>query len=286
MRSIAIEEVIKYFPKRQQDSNKGTFGRILNIAGSKNYTGAAILSSLAALKVGAGYVTLASVKETVKSVHAYTPDIPTVELKRSRNGAINEENTNSVIKLTTDYNLISIGCGLGQERGTTTFVTNFIKSNKKPIIIDADAINAISKVGIEKIKGDSIITPHPKELSRLIKVPLEVIQTNREHYAVETAKSLETIVVLKGHETIVTNGEYIYKNKTGCSALAKAGSGDILTGIIAGILAQTKQPLESAIIGVYLHGLTGDIAAEAQTEYSVLASELLNYIPLAIKKLH
>lgn len=285
MQSIVVEDVLKCFPKRQQNSHKGTFGRILNIAGSKDYTGAAILSSIAALKVGAGYVTLAGIEKTINTVHSYSPDITTFSLKKNRNGAIAANNTDSVINFSKNYDVISIGCGLGQEKETAVFVTDFIKRNEKPIVIDADALNAISKMGLEKIKGQSIITPHPKELSRLINVSVEIIQTNREYYAIETAKKFETIVVLKGHETIVTDGEFLYKNKTGCSALAKAGSGDVLTGITAGILAQTKNPLQSAILGVYLHGLTGDIAAESLTEYSVLASELLNYIPKAIKKL-
>ena len=198
---------------------------------------------------------------------------------------ISSDNTNSVINLSQNYDIISIGSGLGQDEETVRFVTKFIKQNTKPIVIDADGLNSISKSEIEKIGGKSIITPHPKELSRLIKVPVEIIQSNREFYAAETAKSLETVVVLKGHNTIVTDGENIYTNETGCSALAKAGSGDVLTGMITGLFAQMKNPLSAAVLGVYLHGLTGDIAAKSLTEYSVLASELLTFIPNAIKEI-
>ncbi len=284
MRSITVKNVLKYFPKRPQDSHKGTFGHILNISGSKSYTGASILSSLSALKVGAGYVTLATVEDAANIVHSYTPDIPTISLKQTENGTISKDNTISVINISKNYDVISIGSGIGQNEETTQFVTDFIKQNRKPVVIDADGLNALSKSNIEKVGGESIITPHPKELSRLIAVPVEIIQSNREYYATETAKNLETIVVLKGHNTIVTDGKSIYINKTGCSALAKAGSGDVLTGMITGILAQNKNPLHSAIIGVYLHGLSGDLAAEKLTEYSVLASDLLNFIPDAIKK--
>ena len=174
---------------------------------------------------------------------------------------------------------------MGKNEENTRFVADFVTQNQKPIVIDADGLNSISNSEIDKISGKSIITPHPKELSRLIKVPVEIIQSDREYYAVETAKSLETIVVLKGHNTIVTDGEQIYINKSGCSALAKAGSGDVLTGMITGLLAQTKNPLNSAILGVFLHGLTGDIAAKSLTEYGVLASDLLNFIPKAIKEI-
>lgn len=285
MRSVTLKSALKYFPKRPQDSHKGTFGHILNISGSKNYTGASILSSLAALKVGAGYVTLATVSDVANVIHSYTPDIPTLPLKEAPDGTISRENTNSVINLSKNFDIISIGSGLGLNIDIVEFVSRFIKENQKPIVIDADALNAIAQSDIEKIGGESIITPHPKELSRLINVPVEIIQSNREYYAVETAKSLETTVVLKGHNTIVTDGKSIYSNDTGCSALAKAGSGDVLTGMITGLFAQIKNPFYSAILGVYLHGLTGDIAAESLTEYSVLASDLLSYIPLAIKKI-
>lgn len=285
MRSIAVKDILKYFPKRPQDSHKGTFGHVLNIAGSTNYTGAAILSSLSALKVGAGYVTLASTEKTVNTVHAYSPDIPTISLKQNEKGMISKNSTNSVISVSENHDIVSIGSGLGQSEDITDFVITLTRQIKKPILIDADGLNAISNGELEKIGGTSIITPHPKELSRLIKVPVEIIQNSREYYASETAKSLETIVVLKGHETIVTDGKLLYVNKTGCSALAKAGSGDVLTGMIAGIFAQNKNPFYSACLGVYLHGLAGDIAAEELTEYGVLASDLLNYIPKAIKKI-
>ena len=285
MRSIALNEVLKHFPKRPQDSHKGTFGHILNISGSKAYTGAAILSSLSALKIGAGYVTLATVEDAANIIHSFSPDIPTIELKQTENGTISSNNTNSVIELSKNFDVISIGSGLGRNEETARFVTEFIKENQKPIVIDADGLNSLSEIGIEKIGENSVITPHPKELSRLIDVPVEIILSDREYYAVETAKSIETIVVLKGHNTVVTDGKSVYINESGCSALAKAGSGDVLTGMITGLMSQNTNPLFAAILGVYLHGLTGDIAAESLTEYSVLASDLLNFIPNAIKKI-
>lgn len=285
MRSIALNEVLKHFPKRPQDSHKGTFGHILNISGSKAYTGAAILSSLSALKIGAGYVTLATVEDAANIIHSFSPDIPTIELKQTESGTISSDNTNSVIGLSKNFDVISIGSGLGRNEETARFATEFIKENQKPIVIDADGLNSLSEIGIEKIGGNSVITPHPKELSRLIDVPVEIILSDRKYYAVETAKSLETIVVLKGHNTVVTDGKSVYINESGCSALAKAGSGDILTGMITGLMSQNTNPLFATILGVYLHGLTGDIAAESLTEYSVLASDLLNFIPNAIKKI-
>lgn len=285
MRSIALNEVLIHFPKRPQDSHKGTFGHILNISGSKAYTGAAILSSLSALKIGAGYVTLATVEDAVNIIHSFSPDIPTIELKQTESGTISSDNTNSVIGLSKNFDVISIGSGLGRNEETARFATEFIKENQKPIVIDADGLNSLSEIGIEKIGGNSVITPHPKELSRLIDVPVEIILSDRKYYAVETAKSLETIVVLKGHNTVVTDGKSVYINESGCSALAKAGSGDVLTGMITGLMSQNTNPLFATILGVYLHGLTGDIAAESLTEYSVLASDLLNFIPNAIKKI-
>ena len=286
-----LEQITKFFPKRIQNSHKGTFGRILNISGSQNYSGAAILSSLSALKSGAGYVTLACPDVIVKSIASYSPDITFIPLKSTAIGSISKENTNGVIHRIKDFDIISIGSGLTTNEETKSFVLELLENIEKPIVIDADALNIIASENITDVPKNSIMTPHPKELSRLLNVPVEEIQSNREKFAIIGAKKYNTVMVLKGHETVVTDGKNIYINKTGNSALAKAGSGDVLTGITAGIAAQMKKNLPENFLfyvatnSVFLHGMVGELASKDLTEYSVLASEQIKYIPQAIKKI-
>lgn len=286
-----LEQITKFFPQRIQNSHKGTFGRILNISGSQNYSGAAILSSLSALKSGAGYVTLACPDVIVKSIASYSPDITFIPLKSTAIGSISKENTNSIIHRIKDFDIISIGSGLTTNEETKSFVLELLKNIEKPIIIDADALNIIASENIKNVPKNSIMTPHPKELSRLLNVSVEEIQANREKFAIIGAEKYNTVMVLKGHETVVTDGKNIYINKTGNSALAKAGSGDVLTGITAGIAAQMKKNMPENFLfyvatnSVFLHGMAGELASKDLTEYSVLASEQIKYIPQAIKKI-
>lgn len=286
-----LEQITKFFPKRIQNSHKGTFGRILNISGSQNYSGAAILSSLSALKSGAGYVTLACPDVIVKSIASYSPDITFMPLKSTAIGSISKENTNSVIHRIKDFDIISIGSGLTTNEETKSFILELLKNIEKPIVIDADALNIIASENIKNVPKNSIMTPHPKELSRLLNISVEEIQANREKFAIIGAEKYNTVMVLKGHETVVTDGKNIYINKTGNSALAKAGSGDVLTGITAGIAAQMKKNMPENFLfyvatnSVFLHGMAGELASKDLTEYSVLASEQIKYIPQAIKKI-
>jgi NAD(P)H-hydrate repair Nnr-like enzyme with NAD(P)H-hydrate dehydratase domain len=167
-----------------------------------------------------------------------------------------------------------------------------IQANPNPVIFDADALNFMSHLlhpsGPSKtsinLPKNSIITPHPKELSRLLNVDVSEIQAKRVHYASIAAKQLNTVVVLKGKHSVISDGERVFINPTGNSALAKAGTGDVLTGMISGFCAQGVSPINAACLGVYLHGLAGDIAAEDLSQYGMLASDLLNYIPNAILK--
>lgn len=270
-------------PKRKQNSNKMTFGKILNIAGSKRYVGSALLSSLAALKSGAGYVTLASVEEVLTAVSVYAPEVTHLRLNSNEYGSISADN---IINDLSSYNVISVGCGITTDESVKKFLFGILPkiSDKQRLVIDADAINIISSNKGEISFKNAIITPHPKELSRLLNVSVAEINENREKYARITSQTYDCITVLKGSGTIVTNGDKIYINQSGNSALAKAGTGDVLTGIISGMLAQGLKPIDAAITSVYLHGLSGDMASSHYTEYCVLASDVINYLPYAFKE--
>lgn len=278
--------ILKLLPKRIQNSHKGTYGHVLNIAGSCQYQGAAFLSSISSLRVGAGYCMLASCSDVISNVASNTPDITFLDLGQSGYGTIPRDSI-KFISAIANYDVVSIGCGLNQIGGVEEFVVNFLKKNQKsytPIVIDADALNIMSKSKIFSVPLNSIITPHPMELSRLLGVDVKEIQQNRAKWAWEASKEFDSIVLLKGHETVIAlpNGK-IFINHTGNSALAKAGSGDVLTGMITGFCAQGISLEEAACCAVYIHGITSEIASKSMSEYCVLASDLVKYIPLAMR---
>ena len=261
-------------PERIENSNKGTYGKILNVSGSEYMTGAAILSSISALKVGAGYVELASHPNTLKAASYIAPEIVLAPVEK-------------ISQLIPQSTILTIGCGLSQSDEAVDIFINTIKLAKKhniKTVIDADGLNILSKNHID-IPKESILTPHPKEASRLLDTSLENVLSNMELAAKEITDKYNCITVLKSHRTIVTNQNHtIYKNTSGNSALAKAGSGDVLAGMISGLLAQNMDTFDAACLGVYLHGLSGDIAKNDLTAYGVLASDTIRYIPLAIKE--
>ncbi len=260
-------------PKREQFSNKGTFGKVLNFCGSDNYIGAAYLTSISSLKTGAGYSALASTPQVINSVSTLLPEA--VYLSRKQG-----------LDKIKEFSVITIGCGLGIDEDSKALLEALLNKTdlETPIIIDADALNLIAKYDY-KFRLNSIITPHPLEAARLLGVSLNYVLTNLEDTAKALSTKYKTITVLKTHRTIICNTNLeTYTNTHGNSALAKAGSGDVLVGIIAGLIAQGLEPYEASKLGVYLHSITGEIASEELTEYSVLASDLPQYLHLAIKK--
>ncbi len=257
-------------PKREENSNKGTFGKILNVSGSEYMTGAAYLSCVSALKIGAGYVELASHKNVLRAVSTMAPEIVLAPIER-------------IPKILEITNVLAIGCGLSTTDDAVELFKNTIALAKDiPTVIDADGLNILSQIDIE-LPYKVILTPHPKEASRLLNCTLDEILNNVENSAKEISKKYKCVTVLKSHKTIVTDGDIVYLNTSGSSALAKAGSGDVLTGIISGLLAQKMNIFDSACLGVYLHGLAGDLAKNDLTEYGVLASDTIRYIPYAVK---
>lgn len=258
-------------PERVENSNKGTFGKILNISGSEYMTGAAYLSSVAALKVGAGYVELASHENALKVTSSLAPEIVLAP-------------TSKIPEIIKNSTVLLIGCGLSTtEEASKIFKEAISIVDNIPVVIDADGLNILSKLDI-KLNENTILTPHPKEASRLLNCSLENVLADMETAAKEISTKYNCITVLKSHKTIVTSpNQKIYHNNTGNSALAKAGSGDVLAGIIAGLLAQNMKSFDAAVLGVYLHGLAGDLAKNDLTAYGVLATDTIRYIPYAIK---
>lgn len=261
-------------PIRKQNSHKGTFGKVLNIAGSPNYPGAAYLSSISALKVGCGYVALASSPSVLQSVAAKTSDIVVIPIKHVKN----------VLKY---YDVISFGCGFSTETPAVLMFKSLMTELAildVPVVMDADGINLLAKFKKIILPDRLILTPHPKEAARLLGKDVQEIIDNPEDAATEISLNFKCTTVLKGHHTIVCSKKLsTYLNKTGNSSLAKAGTGDVLCGMITGLIAQGMKSFDACKTAVYLHGLAGELASIDFTEYSVLASDLINYIPFAIK---
>lgn len=267
-------------PVRIENSNKSTYGKVLNIAGSDYMPGAAYLSSISALKVGCGYCFLASTQRVIDAVAAQSQNIVFVPLSEVVQQIIN-----------SSCNVIEIGCGLSQSKEAVELFNKVLDNAnpETPLVIDADGLNILSKSSdkyFSKEFKNVVLTPHPKEASRLLGCNLEDVLSDLNVSAEHISKRYHCVTVLKSHRTIVhSNNGQKYINTTGNNSMAKAGSGDVLTGMISGIIAQGKNIFESAVLGTYLHGLAGDLAKEDLSEYSVMADDLLRYIPHSIKTL-
>lgn len=274
---------IPELPSRRKDAHKGDFGRVLVVAGSVGMTGAAMLCCRAALRSGCGIVKLI----TPGSLnHIFEVALPEVLTRPSpdTNGVLGSEATDAVLEEVRTHDVLALGPGLSRTPSVRRLVRNIIRKTEIPIVLDADGINALSQEPqiLLDHKGPLVITPHPGEMARLVSKKISQIQGERRSVAVTFARAFGCVVVLKGYRTVVTDGNAVYINNTGNSGMATAGSGDVLTGLIASFIAQGMTAFDAAITGSFIHGLAGDIAAEKLTEYSVTASDILDSLPLAI----
>jgi NAD(P)H-hydrate epimerase len=277
--------------KRKPDSHKGDFGHIFVLAGSAGFTGAAILVSRSALRAGAGLVTL-GIPESLNEIFAkQLVEVMTLALPETKNKTISFKAVSKIKNFLRKANCLAIGPGLSTNLSTQKLVRTIVAASNLPTVIDADALTVFSgNLNILRTAHSAqrtawILTPHPGEMARLIKKPISYVQENRKKIAIDFAKDFSVIVVLKGKNTIVANpkGE-IYINRTGNPGMASAGSGDCLTGIIAAFLAQGLDCFSAAKFATYIHGLAGDLAVKEKGELGLIASDLVEKIPEAIKK--
>lgn len=268
--------------RRPREAHKGTFGKVLIIGGSKGMTGAAVLAAKAALRSGAGLVRVCIDQEFFPIIQ--TNVIEATCVPRNLGPSILEE-----------YDSIVIGPGLGTENEGAFAVAKVMQNYNGKIVMDADALNIVAEneVNLKKTDGQIIITPHLGEAARLIDSSVEEIAESREKTATFIARATDTVTVLKGHDTIIAlpekddeQGEPIlpqfFVNTTGNPGMATGGSGDVLSGIIGGLLAQGMSREDAAIAGVYIHGLAGDLAAEELGEYGLIAGDIAKYVAYAI----
>ncbi len=277
------KDELQKMPQRRDASHKGDYGRLLCICGSRGMCGAAYLSAKAAYRTGAGLVRILTVRENLVPLQTILPEaIVTVY-----DGEIPDRHTIAEALKWADATVI--GCGLGKAAASRQVLSTALRLSDKPTLIDADGLNIISEnSALKKYLCGKIITPHLLELSRLSGLSVSDIDKDREKAAYEFSKKHETVCVLKSHCTCVSDGsDKIYVNSSGNNGMATAGSGDVLSGIIGGILAQNKDlslsMTEAAALGVYIHGLAGDIAAEAVGKYSLMASDIIDALPRVLK---
>ena len=281
------------FPDRPSDGHKGTFGRVLVVAGSRGMSGAASLAGLGALRGGAGLVYVACPIEIQPIVAGYEPSYLTIGLPSDAAGRIDGSAYESLAAAIAAKDAVAVGPGLGNCDATQRLVRQLYADVDGPLIVDADALNVLADdfqtgaIHEGAIRGPRILTPHPGEFSRLSGISIGDINRQRERVAREFADRHRVVVVLKGPGTIITDGTRAVVNPTGNSGMATGGSGDVLTGLIAALAAQGIEPFDAARLGVYLHGLAGDIAADELSEQGLIASDLPSYLPkawLALRK--
>jgi hydroxyethylthiazole kinase-like uncharacterized protein yjeF len=274
---------------RAREGNKGKYGHVLVIGGSLGKAGAAAMAGFAALRSGAGLSTVATPKSVLATVAGFHPELMTEPMAETEHGTISLRAVGLSLDVLLKNKTIAIGPGITRNSETAEFVRTIVTRGDKSLVVDADALNAFEGVA-GKLNGRGrtvVITPHPGEMSRLTGLTIPEIQANRLEVARNFAREHELIVVLKGHRTLIAAADgAVWVNPTGNPGMATGGTGDILTGMVAGLIAQHPQhALEASALAVYLHGLAGDIASESVGESSMVATDLVRFLPQAFAQM-
>ncbi len=280
-------QIIKNIPKlkpRKPDSHKGDFGRVCIIGGCTGMSGAAALAGRASLRAGAGLVRVAVPKSVLPIVASIEPSYTTIPLAEDSTGRISAKATNTILDAVNNNDCLAFGPGIGTSGALRLILETLLEQKNLRLLIDADGLNNLSAIKDwpDKLKADLVLTPHPGELKRLWKgLFREQLPPDRQDQAGKLAKLTKTVVVLKGMETVVTDGQKVYINKTGNPGMATAGSGDCLTGVITALIGQGLSNFDAAVLGVHIHGLAGDIAAEKLGQVSLIATDIIDSLPEA-----
>ena len=283
-------------PTRPDDGHKGTFGKVLIVAGSVGMSGAAALAGLGALRGGAGLVFVATPKSVLQTVAGMEPSYLTVPLAESREGRICLEAESHLLKLAEGCDAVAVGPGIGRSDELRELVVTLFRTVAVPTVIDADGLNALAEASEFEATEPSgilpgpcaasrVLTPHSGEFARLIGRDVATVEKQRKELAVRYAERNNIVLVLKGHRTVITDGQRVAENTTGNNGMATGGSGDVLTGLITALLGQGMAAFEAAYLGVHLHGLAGDLAAAELSKPGMIASDLPRFLPAAWKQL-
>ena len=279
MMELNHEQVLSILPDRAVDAHKGDFGKILLLCGSKGFTGAAYLAAQASLRSGAGLVFL-GVPESIYQIEAVKLNEAIVFSLPDEEGKLSAAAIPEILQRLPKMDAVLIGPGLGQSDGTFQVVKTVLEQAACPVVLDADGINLIAahKDIVRGRTAPTILTPHAGEFGRLGGNPEE-----RTVAAETMARELGCIMLLKGHDTVITDGETTYINPTGNPGMAVGGSGDVLAGIITALVGQGIAPLEAAACGAWLHGAAGDICAAEIGQYGMLPTDMVNALPRLLK---
>lgn len=272
-------------PERAPESHKGSFGLALIIGGSRGMSGAVAMAGMAALRGGAGLVRLAVPDVCLDAVAAFEPSYMTVGLPCDRAGRISLNAKDEIADVLEPATVIALGPGLGRSPGLAALVRWLYTKVSKPMLIDADGLNALAAQPdvLHTPGGPRVLTPHPGEFARLVGAE-RLDAESRHNMAFQRAAQWRAVVVLKGHRTLITDGQRQAVNTTGNPGMATGGSGDVLTGLITSLACQGLTPFDAAQLGVYLHGLAGDLAAAQLGQEAMIASDLVRFLPNAFQE--
>ena len=276
-----IPELIDRIRKRPPQSHKGNYGRLLLLAGSPGMSGAAALAGMAALRCGAGLVTVATDHRCQGQVASYHPSLMTLGMEFSQlQATVPDEFSSPKID---QYQCLAMGPGLGMASDVGRWLRDYVPRVTIPMVIDADGLNHLSDgFDFSKIQSPTVFTPHAGEMKRLMDHP-SWDRKKQEAFANDLALRSEGVVVLKGPQTLITDGQRSVYNSTGNPGMATAGSGDVLTGMISALIGQGLSAWESSVLGCYLHGRAGDIAATENTKVALVSTDIIEFLPEAIK---
>jgi NAD(P)H-hydrate epimerase len=280
---IEIHDIPKP-PVRPKDAHKGSAGLVLVVAGSRGMAGAAALCGTAALRGGAGLVKIATADAALDTVAAMAPCCTTAPLPDDGT-SITRRAAETVLHLAEGWHVIAMGPGLGQTEGVAAAVCSILEDAKIPIVLDADGLNALGHHArdiFRRARVPVIITPHPGEAARLLGITTKEVQADRPAAAARLA-DFGAVAVLKGAGTVVCDGERLYVNDTGNPGMATAGAGDVLTGLVAALVASGMKPFDAAVCGVWAHGKAGDLAAARLGILGVIATDILGCVPEALR---
>ena len=274
------ESVLNILPDRDVNANKGDFGRILLLCGSRGFTGAAALAAMGALRTGAGLVYL-GVPESIYAIEAIKLDEPVVFPLADEGGMLSDRSIGDIKGRLSTMDAVLVGPGIGRSPGTRAVVTAVLESYQGPVVLDDDGINVLSghRDVLRGRKYPTILTPHDKEFRRIG----GDLSVDRIQAAESFACEMGVVLLLKGHETIITNGQQTYVNGTGNPGMAVGGCGDVLSGMIVSLLGQGIEPLEAAAAAAWLHGKAGDVCAQELGQYGMLPTDMLRALPRLLK---
>jgi len=285
---ITAREIAPLIGPRPLASNKGNFGHVLVIGGSVGKAGSVAMAGMAALRSGAGLSTVATPKSVLATVAGFHPEVMTEPLDETNAGTISTRACERLDALSKGMTVLAVGPGISRNPETSEFVRSLVVKTRTPVVLDADGLNAFEgRAGELNGKGRTlVITPHPGEMARLAGSTIAAVQRDRINVARTFARDHELIVVLKGHRTLIAQPDgTVWVNTTGNPGMATGGTGDILTGMVSGLVAQNRERIVDAVIAaVHLHGLAGDVARETTGEHSLVATDLIKALPEAFRR--